>query len=291
MPSAFAGLTEVRAGFLGASGDLEAARGVLFGVPMDYTVSFRPGSRLGPQRVREASDVLEEYSLALDADLAGHPFYDAGDVVTAFGNVERSLDRVREMARRVVGMGKIPLMIGGEHLVTWPVFQAVRERYPDVRVIHLDAHADLRADYLGERLSHAAAIRLVAEELPPGRVYQFGIRSATGDEVAYARERTVFHPGRVIEPLRDEVLPQLPEDLPLYVTIDIDVCDPAFAPGTGTPEPGGITSGELLAAIHALRGRRVVGFDVVEIAPGLDPTERTVVLGAKVVRDAILSFC
>ncbi len=288
---AFAGLADLRSGFLGATGDLERARGVLFGAPMDFTVSYRPGSRLAPQRVREASDVLEEYSLALDADLADHPFYDAGDIAPAFGNVERSLDRIREMARRVVEMGKVPLMIGGEHLVTWPVFQAVRERYPDVRVIHLDAHADLRADYLGERLSHATALRLVADELPPGRVFQLGIRSATRDEVAYARERTVFHPGRVLEPLRAEVLPALDGDAPIYVTIDIDVCDPAFAPGTGTPEPGGITSAELLAAIRAFGGRRVVGFDIVEIAPGLDPTERTVVLGAKALREAILSFC
>lgn len=285
---AFGGLVERRLGFLGAASDYARCRGVLIGAPMDFTVTFRPGARLAPQRVREASDVLEEYSLALDADLSEHPFCDLGDVRLAWGNVAASLEAIEAVVARVVADGKVPLLVGGEHLVTWPAVRAVARRHPDLAVLHFDAHADLRADYLGERLSHATAMRLVAEELPRGRVYQFGIRSATREEVAFARDHTHFHPGRVLEPLR-ECLPHL-QGRPLYVTVDIDVLDPAYAPGTGTPEAGGISSGELLEAIYALRGCRVVGFDLVEISPGLDPTERTVVLGAKILREAILSF-
>lgn len=255
---------------------------------MDFTVTFRPGARLAPMRVREASDVLEEYSLALGEELSEHPFFDLGDVRLTWGNPAASVAAIEAVVDSVVGDGKVPFLIGGEHLVTWPAVRAVARRYPELVVFHLDAHADLRADYGGERLSHATALRLVADDLPPGRVYQFGIRSATKEEVVYARGRTHFFPGRVIGPLR-ETLDGL-GDRPIYVTVDVDVLDPAFAPGTGTPEAGGITAAELFDVIYALRGQRVVGFDLVEISPGLDPTERTVILGAKVLREAILSF-
>ncbi len=286
--AAFGGLVEKRLGFLGAVPDYDRCRGVVIGVPMDFTVTFRPGARLAPQRIREASDVLEEYSLALDEDLADHPFHDLGDVRLIWGNVVASLEAIEAVVARVAGDGKVPLLVGGEHLITWPAVRALARRHPDLAVLHFDAHADLRPDYAGERLSHATALRLVTEELPRGSVYQFGIRSATREEVAFAREHTHFFPGRVLESLK-ECLPRL-AGRPLYVTVDIDVLDPAYAPGTGTPEAGGISSGELLEAVRALRGCRVIGFDLVEISPGLDPTERTVVLGAKILREAILSF-
>lgn len=277
-----------RGAFLGAAVPYEDARACLFGAPLDVTVTFRPGSRLAPQRVREVSDVLEEYSLALNESLDDHPVCDLGDVNIPAGNAARGLEAISQVAEKVVCDGKIPLVLGGEHLITWPVFQAVHRCYPDLTVIHLDAHADLRADYQGERLSHATALRLVADELPAGRLFQFGIRSATAYEVAFARERVRFYPHQVIEPLK-ACLEEL-AGRPLYVTIDIDVVDPAFAPGTGTPEPGGITSGELLEAIRALQGHQVVGFDLVEICPPMDASERTAVLGAKALREAILSF-
>lgn len=275
--------------FLGAVDEAAGPRGVLFGVPMDFTVTFRPGSRFAPRRVREVSDVLEEFSLELGEDLADHPFTDVGDVVLPYGNVAGALEAVRRVAARVVEQGRIPLAIGGEHLITWPLVQAVSACHRDLVVLHFDAHADLRPDYAGERLSHSTALRLVAEELGPGRVYQFGIRSATAAEAAYARRHTRFFPGRVLEPLSGSLAAL--GDRPLYVTIDIDVIDPAFAPGTGTPEPGGISAREMLDAIHLLRGKRIVGLDLVEISPTGDPSDRTAVLGARIMRDAILSFC
>lgn len=296
MDLGWTGETRKTADFLGAVDEAagprdEAAepRGVLFGAPLDFTATFRPGSRFAPRRIREASDVLEEFSLELGEDLADHPFIDIGDVILPYGNVSGALEAIRRVAVRVVERNRIPFVIGGEHLVTWPVVQALTARYPDLIVLHFDAHADLRQDYVGERLSHATALRLVAEELGPGRVYQFGVRSATAAEAAYARDHTRFFPGRVLEPLAGS-LAEL-GDRPLYVTIDIDVVDPAFAPGTGTPEPGGISAREMLAAVHLLRGKRVVGLDLVEVSPAADPSERTAVLGAKIIRDAILSFC
>ncbi len=286
-PFGFGGRLTRGGAFLGAS-DYAGARGVLFGAPMDFTVSFRPGARLGPHRIREVSDVLEEYSFALDDDLSRHPFADVGDAALPLGNVAASLDVIEAVATRIVEDGKVPFMIGGEHLATWPALKAVAARHQDLAVVHFDAHADLREHYLGEPYSHATVMRRVAEHIA-GPVYQFGIRSGTPEEAAYARARTRLFPGRVLEPLR-EVLPEL-RGRPLYVTVDIDVVDPAFAPGTGTPEAGGISSAELLGAIHALRGMRVVGFDLVEVCPPSDPSETTAILGAKVLRDALLCFC
>ncbi len=274
--------------FLGAVDDYARARGVLFGAPMDFTVTFRPGARLAPQRLREVSQVLEEYSFSLGESLARHPFADAGDVALPPGNVAASLEAIEGVVAGIAADGKVPLMMGGEHLVTWAAVRALARRHPDLAVVHLDAHADLREEYLGERLSHATVMRLVAEHLE-GPIYQFGVRSGTPEEAAYAQARTRLYPERVLEPLlavRGEL-----EGRPVYVTVDIDVVDPAFAPGTGTPEAGGITSAELLAAVHALRGLNVVGFDLVEVCPPADPTEATLVLGAKVLREAVLCFC
>lgn len=274
--------------FLGARRTLEEARSVLVGVPMDFTVSARPGARLAPQRIRAVSDVLEEYCLELGDGLDRHPFWDGGDVAVAWGNAAATLAEVRAVVAEVAASGRKPFLIGGEHLITLAAVEALIPFHPDLVVVQMDAHADLRDRYAGEALSHATVMRRVSELLPPGRVFQFGVRSATAEELAWARQRTRLFPGEVLEPLRS-VLPELGE-APLYVTVDIDVVDPAFAPGTGTPEPGGITSRELLAAVAALRGRRVVGFDLVEVCPPLDPADQASVLAARVVRDAIVCF-
>lgn len=274
--------------FLGASPDPERTRAVLFGVPMDFTVTARPGARLAPQRIRAVSDVLEEYSLELDASLADHPFHDAGDAAVVWGNVAATLAVVREIVAGVAAWGKIPFLLGGEHLLTLAAVEALLPRHPDLVVVQFDAHADLRDTYAGEALSHATVMRRVAELLPPGRVFQFGVRSATPEELAWARQRTRLFPGEVLAPLR-EVLADLSR-APLYVTVDVDVADPAHAPGTSTPEPGGVTARELLAAVTALRGCRVVGFDLVEVCPPADPADVAALLAARIVRDALLCF-
>lgn len=275
--------------FIAAGDDYAAARAVIYGIPMDFTTSFRPGTRFGPNRIREASYGIEEFSYHQLESLADRRFYDLGDVSAIFGDPAGTLDRALATARRLVADGKFPIMVGGEHLCTLPAFQAVAERYgQDLTLIQFDAHADLREDYLGNPLSHACVMRRCVELVSPKNLYQFGIRSGTRDEYEFGRTRCHLYPTEVLGPLR-QVLPEL-QGRPVYVTIDIDVVDPAFAPGTGTPEPGGISSAELLAALRALRGLQVVGFDVVEVAPTLDPSDRTAVLGALLIREAILAF-
>lgn len=277
--------------FIGASMDLEKAQAVLYGMPMDWTVTFRPGSRFGPARIREASLVHEEYSHYLRRELTEITYYDAGDIPLAFGNAEKSLQQIASFVGKVLDLGKIPLGMGGEHLVTWPVVQEVYKRYPNLAVIHIDAHADLRTEYEGEPYSHSTPLRKISELIGGEHVYQFGIRSMTKEEVLYTEEAGIhFYPFDVLEPLQ-KCLPEL-EGRPVYVTIDIDALDPAHAPGTGTPEPGGITSKEMLAAIHAIAKSKVqvVGADLVEVAPVYDHSEQTPILAAKLLREMLLGF-
>ncbi|MCY0878195.1 MAG: agmatinase [Firmicutes bacterium] len=273
--------------FLGMNGSWETAAWVYFGIPMDFTASFQPGSRFAPQRVREASYALETYSLAQDRDLEEVPIVDAGDLELPFGNVAESLARIRAAAREILESGRRFFALGGEHLVTLPLVEAMVERYPDLAVVHFDAHADLRDQYLGERLSHATVLRRVSERLKPRHLYQFGIRSATREEVRYAREFCHFYPHAVLEPF-EAVLPEL-VGRPVYVTLDIDVVDPAFMPGTGTPEPGGISAAEACRVMARLASLTVVGMDLVEAMPHQDLSQRSAVLAAKLVREALLA--
>lgn len=277
--------------FIMSRPDHEQADVILYGMPMDWTASFRPGSRFGPNRIREVSIGLEEYSPYMDKHLEEVNYFDAGDIPLPFGNPARSLDRIEAYVERVLENGKFPLGLGGEHLVSWPVIKAVYHKYPDVAVIHIDAHTDLREEYEGEALSHSTPIRKVCELIGPANVYSFGIRSGMREEFAYAKENGMYLAKfDVAEPLR-QVLPRL-KGRKVYVTIDIDVLDPAFAPGTGTPEAGGITSKELLAAIQLIAEAdvRVVGADVVEISPSYDPTDQTAVAASKFVREILLGW-
>lgn len=276
--------------FINSSENYETSKAVIYGMPMDFTVSFRPGSRFGPTRIREVSIGLEEYSPYLDRSLTDIEYFDAGDLLLPFGNAARSLDIIGEYVKGLLADGKVPFGLGGEHLVSWPVIREVAAKHPDLVVLHFDAHADLREQYEGEPLSHSTPIRKAAELLGPDRIYQFGIRSGTKEEFEYARKHIHFHPFEVLEPLK-KVLPEL-AGRPVYVTIDIDVLDPSAAPGTGTAEAGGITSKELLAAIHAIAGAdvTVVGADVVEVAPVYDPTEQTQIVAAKLIREMLIGF-
>ncbi|MGM0887129.1 MAG: agmatinase [Bacillota bacterium] len=269
----------------------EESEAVLYGMPMDWTVSFRPGSRFGPTRIREVSIGLEEYSPYLDRELEEVKFFDAGDIPLPFGNPQRSIDMIENFVDSLLDAGKFPMGMGGEHLVTWPVIKAMFKKYPDMAIIHMDAHTDLREDYEGEPLSHASIIRKSAELIGPKNVYSFGIRSGLKEEFQWAKENGMhISKFEVLEPLKD-VLPQL-AGRPVYVTIDIDVLDPAHAPGTGTVDCGGITSKELLASIHEIARSEinVVGCDLVEVAPIYDPSEQTANTASKLIREMILGW-
>lgn len=274
--------------FIGSIDTYDAARAVIYGMPMDWTTSFRPGTRLGPQRIREVSIGLEEYSPYVDRLLEDVSYIDMGDIPLPFGNPMRSIDMIEQYVGKWIDDGKIPFGLGGEHLVTLGAVRAVFSRVPNVQLLHFDAHTDLRDEYEGEAMSHSAVIKRIAEFLPTKNIHQFGIRSGTREEFAYGRAHTNFHPFDVLEPLRQSVATI--NKKPCYITIDIDVLDPAYAPGTGTAEAGGISSKELLAAIHAMADLQVVGFDLVEVAPALDPTEQTQIVAAKLLREALLTF-
>ena len=277
-----------KTGFLGASEDYEKAQAVLVGLPMDYTVSLRPGARFGPQQIRNISFGLEMYSPAQDRSLENIAYFDAGDVFLPFGNTVESLKRIEEVARNLFADEKFPLFLGGEHLVTLPLIKACVNYFPELVVFHFDAHTDLREQFEGEENSHATVMRKAADLLRPKSLYQFGIRSGVKEEFEFAKKHTNLY--------QDEIFPALHQAVkeakgkPVYITLDIDVADPAFAPGTGTPEPGGCSAREILEAVWAMKDLQVVGMDLVEVAPAYDQSERTAILAAKLVREALLAF-
>lgn len=268
------------------SGPDPGAANVILGAPMDFSASFRPGARFGPEALRRMSYNLEDYSLQLGKSLADLDFYDGGDLLLPPGNVPRSLDIIERAVEQLLARGQRPFILGGDHLVTLPCLRAFTRHYPGLTLVHLDAHADLREEWLGETLSHATVVGTAARTLPLGEIWQFGIRSATREEHQFALERTHLYPFDFFRPLQ-QVLAQLGG--PLYITLDIDVLDPAYAPGTGTPEAGGIPPRELLAGLELLAQSEVVGFDLVELIPD-DPGDISAALGAKILREALLLF-
>ncbi|USG65464.1 agmatinase [Brevibacillus ruminantium] len=277
--------------FIRSHANYEESQAVIYGMPMDWTVSFRPGSRFGPARIREVSIGLEEYSPYLDRLLEDVKYFDAGDIPLPFGNVEGSLDAIREFVGKVLADGKMPIGLGGEHLVSWPVFQAVYEKYKsDLVIFHFDAHTDLRDHYEGYPYSHSTPIKKACDLMGGKNVYSFGIRSGMKEEFEWAKENMHLYKYDVLEPVK-QVLPTL-GNRPIYLTIDIDVLDPAHAPGTGTTEAGGITSRELLDTIHymAKNGANVIGCDLVEVAPVYDHSEMTQIVASKILRELILGF-
>ncbi len=274
--------------FIGSQADYESAKVVMLGAPMDYTVSFKAGSRFGPQAIRNASHGLEEYSPYMDRHLSQVPFVDRGDLVLPVGNVNRSMEIIYSSVKEILEDQKIPLILGGEHLITYPVIRGMVEKYPDLVLLQFDAHTDLRDTFIGEKHSHATVIRRCVELLGKKRVYQYGIRSGEQHEFRYADEMTYMRRYHVIEGLRKD-LPQL-KDRPVYITFDIDCIDPAYCPGTGTPEPGGISTVEALEAIHAMKDLQIVGMDLVEVSPQTDPGGITEMAAAKLLREALVSY-
>lgn len=269
------------------AGDNPGGANVILGAPMDYTASFRPGSRFGPEAVRRLSYNLEDYSLRLGKSLLDLDFYDAGDLVLPFGNVPLALRIIEEAVGQLLDKGQRPFIIGGDHLITLPCLQAFARRFPALTVVHIDAHADLREEWQGEALSHATVMGRAIRSLSLGEIWQFGIRSATREEHRFAEQHTRFFPFEFFEPLAQH-LGELKG--PIYITLDLDVLDPAYMPGTGTPEGDGLSPRELLAGLELMADCQVVGLDLVELAPPFDTAEISACLAAKILREALLLF-
>ena len=260
---------------------------ILFGASLDLTSSYRSGSRFGPQQIRAAEEGLEDYSVALERDVRDVKVIDHGDLELPPGHLAGSLARIGEEAAAAFDNGMACVALGGEHLITFPVVKAALERYPDLAVLQIDAHADLAERYRGELLTHATVMKRVVDLLGPGRLVQLGIRSATAEEAAFASEQTHLFTGS--PPDMAQVVGLL-AGRPVYLTIDIDVVDPAFAPGVSYPEPGGWSSGELFQVLSEMADLDIVGMDLVEVCPPYDPAGITAALAAKVLRESLLTF-
>ncbi len=273
--------------FIGCDKSFEESDVVIFGAPFDGTCSYRPGSRFAPNKIRIDSYGLETYSPYLDRDLEDYKIHDAGDIDLIFGNKYAVLDAIKEYASHIVNSNKKPLMIGGEHLVTLPVVTAMFEKHKDLVILHFDAHTDLRGDYMGEELSHATVIKQIWNFLGDDRIFQFGIRSGLKEEFAWAeKDGHTFINKFGYDKLKDVV--EKIKDKPVYVTIDLDILDPSIFPGTGTPEPGGISFQDMLNILKTLEGLNIVGADVVELAPDYDPSGVSTAVAAKIMRELML---
>lgn len=275
--------------FIGCDSGYEESGIILFGAPFDSTTSFRPGARFGSAAIRHESFGIETYSPYQDKDLMDRKVFDCGDLELCFGSAESALFDIENQTRMILDDGKLPLMIGGEHLVTLGAVRAVAAKYPDLQIIHFDAHADLRDDYLGVKLSHACVLRRCHDIIGDGKIHQFCIRSGDREEFVFAREHTDMHKfnfdglGEVCEELARN-------NTPVYFTIDLDCIDPSLFCGTGTPEAGGVNFNELLSAILTVIKTNIVGADINELAPMLDNSGASTAVACKVLRELILSI-
>lgn len=271
--------------FIGCDSEYADSRIVLFGAPFDGTTSYRPGTRFAAAAMRSESFGIESYSPYQDKDLTDQEIFDGGDLELSFGNPAKALDAITTYTEQILADGKIPCMIGGEHLVTLGTLRAVTAHYPELHIIHFDAHADLREDYLGEKLSHATVMRRAWELVGDGRLFQFGIRSGDKSEFAFAKDHTIMHKFDL------QGLEQVVKDLqgkPVYLSIDLDVLDSSVFPGTGTPEAGGISFKELIAGILSMQGLNIVACDLNELSPMLDSSGASTAAACKALRELLL---
>ena len=213
---------------------------------------------------------------------------DSGDIELRIGDTEACLKQIEERTRIILNDGKRPFMIGGEHLVTLGAFRAAAEKYPDIHIIHFDAHADLRDDYLGVKNSHACVLRRCWDIIGDDRIHQFGIRSGERAEFDFARIHTDIHPFS-LEDVNDLV--RVLAKKPVYFTLDMDVLDPSIFPGTGTPEAGGVSFEELRRAVTCVcSALNIVGCDVNELSPHYDASGVSTAVVCKIIREMLLAM-
>ncbi|WP_058485696.1 agmatinase [Defluviitalea phaphyphila] len=270
---------------LGCDKNYNDSKIVVFGAPFDGTTSYRPGARFASSAIRNESYSIETYSPYQDKDLEDIYVFDGGDLELPFGNVQKVLEKIEKYVFKIIKDDKIPLMIGGEHLVTLGAVQGIVKKYKNLHIIHFDAHADLRDEYLGEKLSHATVIRRCWDLVGDDKIFQFGIRSGCREEIYWGKMhvKTCFfnfdNLNLIVERLKDK---------PVYLTVDLDVLDTSVFPGTGTPEAGGVTFNELLHALKKVSKLNIVGLDITELSPPLDITGASTALACKLLRELLL---
>ncbi|HWO03530.1 MAG TPA: agmatinase [Methylomirabilota bacterium] len=275
--------------FIACRASLADAGIVLFGIPFEGRVNLRRGADHGPRELRLASDSIETYSPFLGRDLEDLAIADLGDCELGDGTPREQLARAREEIRAFWRPGLRPVMLGGDHTATLAVIEVLAPAIPDLRILQLDAHPDLREEFLGERYNYASAMARVMDVVAPERVFQVGMRTGAREE--YQRKAPHLFPAHRVKPLEAVrgLLPEL-QAHPLYVTIDVDVLDPSEAPGTGAPEPCGLTATELVEIVRLLAPCQIVGTDLMEVAQAWDPSGRTGITASWILREAILTW-
>ena len=271
--------------FIGCDSEYDESKIVIFGAPFDSTTSYRPGARFASSAIRNESYGIETYSPYFNKDLLDTKIFDSGDLELCFGNTQIALDAIENHTSKILEDGKLPFMIGGEHLVTLGAVRAAFKKYPDLHIIHFDAHADLRDDYLGERFSHASVIRRCHDLVGDNKIYQFGIRSGDREEFAWGRNHV--HTSMFNFDGLSKVIKKL-DDKPIYFTLDLDVLDPSIFCGTGTPEADGVSFRELLMAIKEVSKLNIIGIDMNELSPIYDQSGASTALACKLMREMLL---
>ncbi|EQK40602.1 MULTISPECIES: agmatinase [Paraclostridium] len=275
--------------FMSMDDSYEESKLVVFGAGFDGTTSNRPGTRFASSSMRPEFYGLETYSPILDLDMDDYKICDIGDLELSIGNTDTVLNEIYEGTKSIIKDNKVPFMIGGEHLVTLPAFKAVHEKYNDLYVLHFDAHTDLREEYNNNENSHATVIKRIWDIVGDNKIFQFGIRSGTKEEFEFAlKYKHTYMETHTINTFK-EIVDKL-ENKNIYLTIDLDVLDPSIFPGTGTPEPGGVTYKEFEGIFKILKNSNInlVGLDIVELSPDYDNTNVSTVTACKILRELAL---
>ena len=281
-------LSFIETNYISASASFEKSNGVILGCPYDGSASFRPGARFGPSAIRKASWGIESFSPYFQKDLSQCSIHDMGDLELPLGEKKISLGLIRRALRKILSEKKFPILFGGDHLITLPIIEEILPFYPQLKIVHIDAHTDLREEYLGEFLSHCTVMRRVIERLGEDRLFQIGIRSGTEEEFKLARKmKSIIS----INPVSLSSMIKRLRNQPVYITFDLDVMDPSLLPGVGTPEPGGLTFHEFISLLKKLQALHVIGFDIVELTPEYDPTQISSITASVILREMILAFC
>lgn len=278
---------------LPTAGSLEDLDVAVLGVPMDIGTSWRSGTRFGPKQVRSESAMIRPYHMGTGAA----PFdslqvADIGDLAINTFSLAKSLEIIAQSYEAILQSDVVPVAIGGDHSITLPILRAIHKRHGAVALVHVDAHADVNDEMFGEKETHGTVFRRAYEDglILPQKTYQIGLRGTgyTAEDFSEARgwgfqqfpAQDLWH--RSLASLGGEIRREIGAETPVYVTYDIDSLDPAFAPGTGTPEIGGLTTAQAMELIRQLRGLNIVGCDLVEVSPPYDTSGNTALTGANI---------
>ena len=276
--------------YMGSQREIKNCSIGIFGVNYDGTTSFRSGTRFGPSAIRNVSQSLETFCPILEKDLSNIGYVDFGSLIIDLDNTESVINRVSLATKLLIKNNLKPLILGGEHSITTGVIETLVKKYPDLVIIQLDAHADLRDSYMNNKNSHACTMQRCIEKLPNKEIFQIGIRSGTKEEFQKMRENN-----QLIDLKKGDknlLLSRLEKikELPIYLTIDVDWFDPSLLSGTGTPEPGGFFWDDFEMIIKTLNKFNLIGADIVELAPEIDISGVSSIVAAKVARSLIMTL-